>query len=218
MGRVVRLDLSENGLAGEIPAEVGRLRFLERLDLSWNRVDESPSESVGNTRRVGDAGFPRDAREEFDGGVEAGPRRDPDWPSADASLPSASGGSRAPERTGRCMSLPSDGITGPVPRELANLSNLESLWLRSNSLRGQIPREIGSLTALEWLSLDHNQLTGEIPSELGHLDNLEGLHLAYNQLSSHIPPEIGNLSNLRILWLSRNQLVGPIPPELSYFV
>ena len=36
-------------------------------------------------------------------------------------------------------------------------------------MTGEIPAELGNLSNLEWLRLDDNQLTGEIPAELGNL-------------------------------------------------
>ena len=89
------------------------------------------------------------------------------------------------------------------------------LNLGSNRLSGEIPPELGNLTNLQLLHLDHNQLSGEIPPELGNLTNLQLLYLHYNQLSGEIPPELGNLTNLQLLHLHHNQLSGEIPPELG---
>ena len=41
-------------------------------------------------------------------------------------------------------------------------------------MTGEIPAELGDLTNLEGLDLASNQLTGEIPAELGSLTNLNG--------------------------------------------
>ena len=46
------------------------------------------------------------------------------------------------------------------------------LDLRHNQLTGEIPEELGNLSNLTGLDLRHNQLTGEIPEELGSLTNL----------------------------------------------
>jgi Leucine-rich repeat (LRR) protein len=46
------------------------------------------------------------------------------------------------------------------------------LSLSENQLTGEIPSEIGNLTNLTWLSLDDNQLTGSIPESICDL-NLE---------------------------------------------
>ena len=108
-----------------------------------------------------------------------------------------------------------DRLTGSMPPELGNLSNLQRLYLYDNQLTGSIPPELGNLSNLERLYLYDNQLTGSIPPELGNLSNLERLYLHDNQLTGSIPPELGNLSNLQRLYLSDNQLTGSIPPELG---
>ena len=113
------------------------------------------------------------------------------------------------------LSLWGNRLSGPIPRELGNLSNLERLSLYFNQLSGPIPRELGNLSKLETLWLDDNELSGPIPRELGNLSKLEGLYLSSNELSGPIPPELGNLSKLEWLNLSSNELSGPIPPELG---
>ena len=50
------------------------------------------------------------------------------------------------------------------------------LYLSNSGLSGSIPTEIGDLTNLERLYLHENQLTGEIPSEIGDLINLNYLN------------------------------------------
>ncbi|MFC2141186.1 leucine-rich repeat domain-containing protein [Acidobacteriota bacterium] len=106
-------------------------------------------------------------------------------------------------------------MSGSIPPELGNLSNLEELNLYRNQLSGSIPPELGNLSNLIELSFSDNQLTGSIPPELGNLSNLDTLWLYNNQLTGSIPPELGNLSNLDTLWLFDNQLTGSIPPELG---
>ncbi|MGE5342021.1 MAG: fibronectin type III domain-containing protein [Candidatus Omnitrophota bacterium] len=113
------------------------------------------------------------------------------------------------------INLEQNNLTGTLPPELGNLSNLENLWLNSNQLAGPIPPELGSLSKLQWVNLDFNQLTGSIPPELGNLSELQGLHLDSNQLTGTIPQELGNLSNLYYLYLQSNQLNGQIPKELA---
>ena len=106
-------------------------------------------------------------------------------------------------------------LTGPIPVELGQLTQLKYLWLSYNQLTGEIPSELGNLTELRELSLSGNQLTGEIPAWLGQLTQLEGLRLSDNQLTGPIPPELSQLTWLESLDLSRNQLTGEIPPELG---
>ena len=52
------------------------------------------------------------------------------------------------------------------------------LNLSHNQLSGTIPSELGNLTNLVWLNLSNSELSGTIPSELGNLTNLEGLALS----------------------------------------
>jgi len=80
------------------------------------------------------------------------------------------------------------------------------LNLDSNQLSGNIPPELGNLSNLLRLDLRSNQLSGSIPPELGNLSNLTRLYLSSNQLNGSIPPELGNLSNLTHLKLDSNQL------------
>ena len=106
-------------------------------------------------------------------------------------------------------------LSGKIPAELGNLSNLERLGLDGNQLSGEIPPELGNLSNLEYLYLAGNKLTGEIPAELGSLSNLVHLNLVGNQLNGEMPPELGSLANLTSLNLSTNQLSGEIPPWLG---
>ena len=108
-----------------------------------------------------------------------------------------------------------NGLSGSIPAELGDLTNLEYLSLGSNSLSGSIPAELGDLTNLELLSLGSNDLSGSIPAELGDLTNLERLYLSWNGLSGSVPAELGDLTNLRWLWLGGNGLSGSIPAWLS---
>ena len=95
-----------------------------------------------------------------------------------------------------------DGVTvGGTPLHVTQLS------LHDRGLTGEIPTELENLSNLQTLSLSSNQLTGGIPTELGNLSNLE-LSLWGNQLTGGIPTELGNLSNLQILSLSGKPVDG----------
>ncbi len=114
------------------------------------------------------------------------------------------------------LALSSSQLSGSIPAELGNLTNLTELWLSNSQLSGSIPAELGNLTNLKFLFLDGNQLSGSIPAELGNLTNLTELWLSNSQLSGSIPAELGNLNGLVGLGLDGNQLSGSIPAELGY--
>ena len=107
------------------------------------------------------------------------------------------------------------GLVGPIPPELGNLTRLSRLDLEGNDLKGPIPPELGKLSSLATLDLSDNSLTGQIPPELGDLDELAELDLSDNELSGPIPVDLTELPNLRWLFLSQNDLYGEIPPELG---
>ncbi len=81
----------------------------------------------------------------------------------------------------------------------------------ANQLSGSIPPELGNLSNLTTLYLSGNQLTGPIPPELGDLSNLTTACLHSNQLTGPIPPDLGSLSSLDTLYVYGNQLLGDVP-------
>ena len=115
----------------------------------------------------------------------------------------------------RALLLSNNQLSGPIPGALGGLSNLEALDLWGNELTGAIPAELGRLARLRSLSLGENELTGPIPVWLENLSNLLSLSLGGNTLTGPIPVELGKLSNLRTLSLAGNSLNGPIPTELG---
>ena len=77
-----------------------------------------------------------------------------------------------------------NGLSGPIPPELGNLTNLDYLGLGVNQLSGPIPPELGNLTSLSRLSLKGNRLSGCIPMSLRGVDNdLVGLGWSYCYLT-----------------------------------
>ncbi len=111
------------------------------------------------------------------------------------------------------LDLQSNGLEGPIPRELGGLAELETLILFENELTGSIPPELGALAMAKLVVLAANQLSGPIPAELGGLADVEELHLNGNQLTS-VPPELGGLAELAVLSLASNELTS-LPRELG---
>ena len=103
-------------------------------------------------------------------------------------------------------------LTGEIPAELGNLSNLRILSLYANDLTGNIPSELGKLTNLEQLLLDDNDFTGQLPSELANITGLERLFVRESRLTGEIPAWLASLDELEYLYLEGNDFTGCISP------
>ena len=144
---LIGLWLYGNQLTGEIPSEIGNLTNLETLNLYFNQLTGEIPPEIGNLTNLNG------------------------------------------------LYLDNNQLTGEIPYEIGDLENLIWLSLYNNQLTGEIPSEIGQLTNLSYLNLNSNQLTGSIPSEIGNLTNLEHLDLHNNFLTGEIPPAVCDLIN-----------------------
>lgn len=120
---------------------------------------------------------------------------------------------KAKDASSTKLDLKGIGLT-VVPHEIAQLTNLQVLFLNDNKLIAP-PPGITKLSDLRELSLSGNQLTS-FPLEITQLSNLIALYLYDNQLTE-IPSEIAKLTNLQMLNLSVNQLTN-IPLEIAQLI
>ena len=214
-GRVTQLLLRENNLNGPIPAAVGNLTGLVRLDFQGNQLSESIPGSLGNLSNLEQL---RLYDNQLSGSVPTwlGNLSNLQW----LNLRTNGFTDGIPAELGRLsnltyLNLGANDLTGTIPAELSSLRGLERLDLGYNELMGTIPTWIGDLGELQQLFLTANQFTGTIPTELGNLSKLQRLSLSRNQLSESIPTSLGNLSQLERLWLYDNRLTGEIPASLA---
>lgn len=101
-----------------------------------------------------------------------------------------------------------------IPKEIANLYYLNSLYLVNNEI-SYIPPEIGNLINLQFLNLGDNKIE-IIPSEIGNLTNIGVLGIAQNKIK-YLPPELFNLTTVHLLALFYNQITT-IPDEINKMV
>lgn len=78
-------------------------------------------------------------------------------------------------------------MSGPIPKAITLLTDLQGLNLSHNHLSGKIPITIGDMRSLESLDFSHCQLSGTIPYTMSSLTFLSHLNLSYNNLSGPIP-------------------------------
>ncbi|XP_010431689.1 PREDICTED: probable leucine-rich repeat receptor-like serine/threonine-protein kinase At3g14840 [Camelina sativa] len=113
------------------------------------------------------------------------------------------------------ISLLGNRISGPIPKEFGNFTNLKSLVLEYNQLSGTLPRELGNLRNHKKLLLSSNYLTGEIPSTFAKLTSLTDFRISDNQFTGTIPDFIQNWTKLGKLVIQASGLVGPIPSAIG---
>ncbi|KAG5564269.1 hypothetical protein RHGRI_000463 [Rhododendron griersonianum] len=89
--------------------------------------------------------------------------------------------------------------------------------LSHNYLTGPIPPEIGNLSQIKVLNFSHNYLTGTIPAAFSNLKSVESLDLSYNHLNGKIPSQLIELYFLAVFNLSYNNLSGRTPERVAQF-
>ena len=225
LGQVVTLDLSRNGLAGQLLGNLSELAHMTQLRIAHN-TDLSgrlPLSLADLSLRVlhydgtelcapEDASFQAwldDIASHEGTGAECPPLSDREILEV---FHDAAGGQgwvnsdnwRTDRPLGTWHGVEADGEGRVI-----------SLQLWHNGISGPIPWELGGLERLEALALHDGRLTGPIPAALGNLANLKMLELSQTDLKGPIPPELGGLGNLTELRLWGNELEGSIPTELG---
>ena len=95
---------------------------------------------------------------------------------------------------------------------MGQLTNLFAIRIDINSeLSGVLPPELGQLSNLVQMSFIGNNLTGSIPVTFGQLEKLERISLQSNNLQGNIPVEMTQLPNLKSLDIRENIFFGNIP-------
>lgn len=188
------LDLSDLGISGYIPNQVGLLSNLARYDAQNNNLTGSIPLEMENLSNMMSLNIGNNT---LTGSV----------PSEIGFLSSLTD-----------LDLGTNRLTGMIPSEVGLLTNLQSLVIKDNSLSGSIPSEIGLLTSLTWLEISINNLTASIPIEIGLLTNLHYFNATNNGLTGSIPSEVGLLTSLRILDVSENSLTGSVPTEMENLI
>ncbi|KAG0462847.1 hypothetical protein HPP92_021323 [Vanilla planifolia] len=187
---LTHLDLSQNFLVGELPSFTS-LRLLRDLDLASNNFSGAIPPSF--------ALFPSLETLSLTANLLNG------------TIPPFLGNIS----TLRQLNLSYNPFTpSRIPVSLANLTELDTLWLADCGLFGEIPQFLGSLTKLTNIDLSSNSLTGSIPETLSGLASVVQIELYNNSISGNFPSGLSNLTALRRIDAAMNQLSGKIPDDL----
>ena len=161
------LNMSNSGLIGSIPPELGILTNLTYLNLGYNELTGSIPTEIGNLTNL-----------------------------THLILNDNQITNSIPSEIGSMINLTylmfdNNQLTGSIPSEIGSLINLTSLSIENNQLTDVIPPEIGNLIDLYNLNLENNQLSGLVPNEICNQgDDYPGLE--YNQLCPPYPSCIEN--------------------------
>lgn len=155
------LVLSENHISGEIPNEIGSFFNLQILDLSRNNIVGVFPESIGNLISLKQLNFAYNV------------------------------------------------ISGTLPESIGHLTEIEEFILNNNKMNGELPESFINIDQLRILNLAHNSFSGGIESI--YYKKLEQLILEHNSFSRSIPNEISGVTTLEKVHLNHNHFERKIP-------
>ncbi|XP_057474307.1 probable LRR receptor-like serine/threonine-protein kinase IRK [Actinidia eriantha] len=157
------LDLSCNGVSGEISSAVGDFSSLQVLNLSRNSLDGSIPASIGKLKVLGS--------------LDISDNR------LNGSIPSEIGAAICLKE----LILANNFLAGPIPISIQNCPSLTTLVVSRNNLSGPIPPALAKLTNLQIVDLSFNHLTGTLPKQLANLVGLLSFNISHNQLQGELP-------------------------------
>lgn len=205
------LNLSSNGLTGELPLLTGSCAV---LDLSNNKFEGNLSRMV----KWGNIEFLDLSQNQLTGPI---PEITPQFlrlnvfnlshNSLISSLPTVI--TQYPKL--RVLDLSSNQLNGHLLADLLTMPTLQEIHLENNLLSGDIkfspsPGEHN----LQILDLSHNQFSGYFPNQFGSLTGLQVLNIAGNNFSGSLPTSMADMSSITSLDISQNHFTGSLPDNL----
>ncbi|CAM8924674.1 unnamed protein product [Rhodiola kirilowii] len=189
------LQLSKNSLGSEMSNDLSfvdsltNCTKLERIDLSYNMLSGTLSDSIGN--------FSTSRLQQFS--IEKNHITGP-----------------IPERIGELSGLSwldfnGNIFSGSIPTSIGKLAKLSKLYLDHNNLHGEIPSSMGNLTNLIDLDLSSNLLDDIIPTALGNCKGMQTIRISNNHLTGNLQDDVfTQFKDLRLCDLSFNSFHGTI--------
>ncbi|KAB1222516.1 hypothetical protein CJ030_MR2G024886 [Morella rubra] len=191
-GSIVRMNLTDSSLQGRVPKSLKNCTSLVEVSIEGNRLIGDISEDFGVYPHLKILHLNYNS---FYGRISS------NWGQYCGEFGS--------------MRIRGNNISGSIPPEIRNCTQLHVLDVSLNIIVGVIPKELGKLTSLEQLMLNGNQLSGALPSEFESFTNLEFLDVSSNKLSKSVPSYFGNLLKLHHLNLSHNNFSEKLPIHLG---
>jgi hypothetical protein len=190
---VLHLALPRRNLGGPLPSGLGRLSFLQSLDLSFNDLDGV----LGHDWQMPYMGSLILSNNRIGGPLP------PSW------------GESMPNMLQ--LDLSYNLLTGGPPASWGRWANLRRFTLSYNKLSSTLPNEYSSLAKLQYLDFTYNRLTGTLPSSWGAWFTMGYMSLSGNMLEGTLPPSWGAMKFIQFLGIESNKIVGAIPHEWCNF-
>lgn len=192
-GRVVKLELVNKKLAGNVSKSIGLLDNLKTLNLSTNFLKGSIPVELFNLVNLEVIDL---SSNELTGTIPMS-----------INLPFV-----------KRLNLSVNQLMGQIPLGICNnLTQIRTIDFSCNNLSGIIPQGFGNCILLEELFLNSNNFVGIMPEIISGLSYLSKLSLSGNGLTGHLSSSIGNLSNLVYFDISTNWFSGEIPDVFYEF-
>ncbi|KAL2472679.1 Phytosulfokine receptor 2 [Forsythia ovata] len=115
----------------------------------------------------------------------------------------------------RVLDLSSNHFSGALEGLETCSTSVQHFHADFNSLSGQLPDSLYLLSSLEQLSFSANNFSGQLSHKLSKLSNLKTLVLSGNRFSGSFPNVFGNLTQLEQLVAHSNSFSGPLPSTLA---
>ncbi|KAL8245853.1 hypothetical protein R6Q59_007069 [Mikania micrantha] len=188
--RVTGVSLPNSKLVASIPANLGLIQHLIKLDLSNNLINGSIPLSLYNATELQVL--------DFSNNLISGELRDlvGKW------------------RGLQSLNVSGNLLTGKLPENIGGLPNLTVVSLKNNYFHGNIPAGFDSV---KFLDMSANLINGPLPKDFAS-GNLVYFNVSHNNISGEIPPEFANkIPTNATIDLSFNNLTGAIPESSVFF-
>ena len=205
-----------NNITGTIPAELGLLTSLNRIDLSDNNfygtIPENLFEQWASIESI------NIGNNNMTGTIPGSIGQLSTLKILNITNNQISG--TIPESIGRCKTIErcdvgGNQLTGPLPDSIGNWNMTKVFNVRANQLNGTLPTSIGNWTALTDFYIYNNRFHGSIPDKIGDWYALRNFNIEYNIFTGSLPYTIGQLSTVRRFDVSDNMLTGTIPESIG---
>ncbi|KAM5559159.1 receptor like protein 23-like [Rosa sericea] len=204
---LIKLDLSDNQIQGQIPNWIWIFDSLQEVNLSCNSLESLEAPLLNSTYVLSvvdlhsnqlQGHFPLFLRSSY---------LDYSRNNFSSSIPTDIGDFIF---TRSYLSLSSNNFHGAIPKSICNASG-KVLDLSNNSLSENIPQCLTQLHQLSVIDLKRNNLSGTIPDNFLNGCELQTLDLSNNKIQGQFPKSLVNCSKLEVLNIGNNNITDTFP-------